>query len=68
VRMISMADFEELQRTQHEAEANDTVALLHANGIRAQLSVETSCVTEFVVSVQSADLTRADAVLSGGTS
>ncbi len=59
-----MDEFEEVHRTQHEHEAEETAAMLRARGIVASVSIETSCVTEYVVSVLRDDVCRADAVLS----
>jgi hypothetical protein len=58
-----MEEFEEVHRTQHEYEAQETAALLRARGILASVSVERSCVTEYVVSVLREDLSCADAIL-----
>jgi hypothetical protein len=58
-----MADFEEVHRTQHEYEAQDMAAMLRAKGVLASVSIETSCVTEYVVAVPRDELSRADTIL-----
>jgi len=56
-------DYEEVHRTQYEYEAEEMAAMLRGRGIVAAVSVEASCVTEYVVSVAHDDLNRADAIL-----
>ena len=53
-----MDDFEEVNRTQHEYEAQETAAKLRSREVMASVSVETSCVTEYVVSVFRDHLSR----------
>ena len=56
-------DYEEVHRTQYEYEAEEMAAMLRGRGLVAAVSVEASCVTEYVVSVARGDLRRADAIL-----